>query len=425
MVTRPRNIPQIDPYFDSVVLLCPFSGEDGDTTSTDLSNSAHTLTFAGDTSLDKDIRKYGFTSCYFDGAGGDKVTVASSSDFAFGTGDFTIEFWARFSDITDINTIAWDGGYLNAIYCNANSGMSFYSDTNLINVASGTVALNTWYHIALTRSSGTFNLFQDGVSQGTSTASRTFTASEMRVGSGDVNGMNGWLENVRITKGVCRYTENFTPPAGPYPTSNNFNYDAYVDNVTLLLPFDGTDGATSTTDLSNENHPISFFGTAQLDTATKKFGTASLLLDGNSDYVTAPHSTTLTPESGSFTAEAHVTVRRTTGNTMRVFGVYYATSTNKEWLFGYNPTVGELRVFISDNGTSDRLVCNEAWSPTVDTWYHIAMVIDRDGGTDVTRIFVDGVQLGTDDTTINSYPTINEGTQALYIGRFAIETVLD
>jgi len=62
--------------------------------------------------------------------------------------------------------------------------------------------------------------------------------------------------------------------------------DAQFWNRVLLLDFDGTDGATSATDASRFAHTLTFNGDAQLDTANKKFGTASLLLDGTGDYVT-------------------------------------------------------------------------------------------------------------------------------------------
>ena len=96
MVTRPRNLEQADPYFDSVVLLAPFSGEDTDTTASDLSNSGHTLTFAGNAALDGDIRKFGFTSAQFDGTG-DGITAADSTDFDLGSGQFTVEAHVRFN----------------------------------------------------------------------------------------------------------------------------------------------------------------------------------------------------------------------------------------------------------------------------------------------------------------------------------------
>ena len=58
-------------------------------------------------------------------------------------------------------------------------------------------------------------------------------------------------------------------------------------NLKLLLHFDGSDGATTTTDSSNNERTITLAGDAQLDTAQKKFGTASLLLDGNGDLASA------------------------------------------------------------------------------------------------------------------------------------------
>ena len=61
--------------------------------------------------------------------------------------------------------------------------------------------------------------------------------------------------------------------------------DVYFPQTSLLLPFDGSDAATSTSDLSNRNGTVSFAGTAQLSTGQSKFGGSSLLLDGNSDYV--------------------------------------------------------------------------------------------------------------------------------------------
>ena len=59
--------------------------------------------------------------------------------------------------------------------------------------------------------------------------------------------------------------------------------DVHFPKVKLLLPFDGSNGATSTTDSSNANNAVSFAGTAQISTAQSKFGGSSLLLDGDSD----------------------------------------------------------------------------------------------------------------------------------------------
>ena len=64
--------------------------------------------------------------------------------------------------------------------------------------------------------------------------------------------------------------------------------DVYFSKVAALLPFDGTNGATSTTDSSNSNHTVTFGGGAEISTAQSKFGGSSLSLDGNGDYVELP-----------------------------------------------------------------------------------------------------------------------------------------
>jgi len=79
--------------------------------------------------------------------------------------------------------------------------------------------------------------------------------------------------------------------------------DVYFPNVSLLLPFDGSNGATSTSDSSNQNHTVTFNG-AQISSAQSKFGGTSLLLDGSNDYLSiggAEWNSNL--NSGDFTVE--------------------------------------------------------------------------------------------------------------------------
>lgn len=82
-----------------------------------------------------------------------------------------------------------------------------------------------------------------------------------------------------------------------------------VADYKLLLHLNGTDGATATTDTSNSAHTINFAGTAQLDTAQKKFGTASLLLDGDSDDINIADSVDwdlLASSTDDWTVDLHV-----------------------------------------------------------------------------------------------------------------------
>src|SRR5210317_414036 len=88
-----RNSPRPDPQFNNVVLLAPFNGTDGDTTTTDLSNNAHAITLNGSAALDGSARKYGFTSLACDGAA--TFSAQALVDAGMASGDFTVEFWYR------------------------------------------------------------------------------------------------------------------------------------------------------------------------------------------------------------------------------------------------------------------------------------------------------------------------------------------
>ena len=247
MVTRPRNLQQADPYFDSVVFLAPFSGEDAATSSTDLSNSGHTLTFNGTAALDSDQRKFGFTSLLLDGDS-DYLTAPNSTDFDFGTDLFTIECHVRFAsapgpsdnhnfislwDADGVSQRAWRLGIEAQKFTFINTTNGVGASVNIRDAAGSgwTPAANTWYHVAVVRdTSGVHRAYVDGVQLTTDTdtvgvfdSNSTLDIGFLRTATGPDYWMDGWIENVRITKGVCRYPDGttFTPPERAYPTVQN------------------------------------------------------------------------------------------------------------------------------------------------------------------------------------------------------------
>jgi hypothetical protein len=193
--------------------------------------------------------------------------------------------------------------------------------------------------------------------------------------------------------------------------------DADFASVGILLPLDGTDAATTTTDLSNFAHTVTFNDDAQLDTAQSKFGTASLLLDGILDNLSIPNDASFSPGAESLTVEVHVRFARITGARMMIASIYQNAGNNKEWAVAWTPG-GSFSVPVSVDGTTDLSAFLEPWSAAVDTWYHIAVVIDRDGVTDVTRVFIDGVRLAADDTAIDAWPALNQNGSVLRIGQY-------
>ena len=190
--------------------------------------------------------------------------------------------------------------------------------------------------------------------------------------------------------------------------------DVYFPQTSLLLPFDGSNGATSTSDLSNRNATVTFAGTAQLSTGQSKFGGSSLLLDGNSGYLTISDTYWNTAiNSGNWTVE---------------FWVRFAALGSNEELIGNRGDVGgdssngwALRKKDSNNiilywyeGGQFNYLNHAQGTQTAlsaDTWYHIA--VTRSGNT--WKLFLNG----TAEDTVTDSGTIVTGTgNRLFIGNF-------
>jgi len=208
-------------------LLLHMDGADESTTFTDsgTATSAHTLTANGTAQVDTAQKVFGTGSLINAGADTDFISTPYSADWDFGTGDFTIDWRMRFNALGVFNEPfvfnAYDPGWLYQ-YTHNNGGSyqhEFYINGNLFTVTK-TLAINTWYHIAVVRKAGVLYVFQDGTLED----SGAF-AFDVAVGSGDLkigygnlagNGFNGWIDEFRVIKGSAEWTETFTPPTEAY-----------------------------------------------------------------------------------------------------------------------------------------------------------------------------------------------------------------
>lgn len=217
-----------DPYWANVVSLLHFDGADGSTTFTDQTGKVWTP--SGNAQIDTAHSKFGGAAGLFDGAG-DYISTPSHADFNFGAGDFTVEGWARTNGAiaaTSCFVGQWlAGDYKFTVGC-ATSGRAYFSlsesggsGTELVS-ANGAIPTSTWFHFAGVRSGSTHTMYVNGVSVATGAISGALfsSTSTIRIGSnGDNQAFNGHVDEVRITKGIARYTGNFTPPSAPFPDS--------------------------------------------------------------------------------------------------------------------------------------------------------------------------------------------------------------
>jgi len=176
------------------------------------------LETVGNAQISTSVKKYGTGSLAFDGTG-DWLAVPTSQNFAPGVGDWTIECWlypisGNWAIVTGSN-----------FYINNNSGTVYVGDASVDIIAVSPPSTGVWTHIAVTKSGSTVRLFYDGTQVGSSTtALSTAITTSMIVGGRPSSSIstNGYIDDLRITKGYARYTATFTPPTaalsdtGPY-----------------------------------------------------------------------------------------------------------------------------------------------------------------------------------------------------------------
>ena len=175
----------------------------------------------------------------------------------------------------------------------------------------------------------------------------------------------------------------------------------------LLVHFNGADAAT--TYIAETGQTVTFGGTAQLDTAQKVFGTASLLLDGDSDYVTVPDSDDWTFGAEDFTIDFRV--RFNSVAQAHFFYQRIGSTANERWI-GYDHA-SHLLTFISNNasgGSEGHFRCS--WTPVADTWYHIE--ISRYGSS--CKMYIDGVGQTVTDVGGTGWGTLTDMDGAITIG---------
>lgn len=210
-----------DPYFSDVSLLLKM-----DTDFNDSSTYGHSVSVNGNAAITSTESKYGGASGYFDG-NGDYLQIAHDTSLQLGSAtNFTVEAWVYHTG----DYSAWrpfiskriNGGTAEwQFFLHLNSGvLSFYNGT--IHSFGTTVPANQWVHLAFVGQNGnTITAYVDGVAVGSISTWAVTGTEPLLIGqvlNSSPERWLGYIDDVRITKGVARYTANFTPPDS-FPTS--------------------------------------------------------------------------------------------------------------------------------------------------------------------------------------------------------------
>ena len=333
------------------------------------------------------------------------ISTPASSEFAFGTGDFTVECW--------LNPLAQTG--VNIIQSSASNswglitfGSQIYWQQNGGNfgTAAGTVPTNSWSHIAITRSSGTLRRFLDGVLLNSVTDNFNYSGTAGKQIGVTGGGAPYLLSNVRIVKGTALYTADFTPSTTPLTAVAGtalltLQNDQFIDNSSNKFALTLTGAPTPA--LNNNTQ----FALNTLPTPT----TYSGYFDGSGDYLSVPSNAAFALGT-SYTIELwHY--RTGTASTGSYTSVMQLVNTNPygTTVTGFMLTYDGSNAFNFRDSSSNIVLTYNSTNLALNTWYHVAIVRNGSGSNNMT-MYINGVSVATgtsSSTQVTNVPVVIGG----------------
>lgn len=341
--------------------------------------SSTPITLIGAPVLSTAQQQFGISSLYLDGSS--VVTLADDPRNAFGKEDFAIEFWFYRTTSPGATQILLDmrtagGANEPVIYMDSAYQLVCGLNGTATAISSGTtIAINTWYHVALTRQGTSVKLFVNGLQNGS-----TLTDSVAKVSAPIVIGARqsdlgakfaGYIDEIRVSRGIARYTGTFTPSGSAFST------DIYT---TVLMHLDNVNGSTAITSFTgqwvsltygsglfvaiNSNGQTAWSSngiTWNLSTAPTKNTTLSgvTIIGGGGQFTCTTTSTQLVVGQSVVISGTLTTAG---GEGQVTNGIYYISATNGKSTFTLSDTyahaIGGTNPIATSSGTTSGLVFN-------------------------------------------------------------------
>ncbi len=269
-----------------------------------------------------------------------------------------------------------------------NIGGSF-SNPQIVGTTS-VVAANTWSHVAVTRASGTFRLFLNGILQATSSISGAVnhvSVASLCIGDSSFDtpqlSFAGSIGDVRIYRGIAKYTAGFTAPTTF--SAPNLTADSNYLSCVFVAPLTSTWGTSDRTGKKLTNAGVT------LSTTEKRFGSASVQNSSSATYFDLPQSNDVAYGTGDFTVECWV---------YSGWGNLLSHVTDGQWISGNNSQA----IAVWNTGQALWLDFNGSYGTTstlmpANAWNHFA--VSRTAG--VLRTFVNGNVTSTTSSHTYSY----------------------
>ncbi|MFZ2626887.1 MAG: FISUMP domain-containing protein [Candidatus Moraniibacteriota bacterium] len=352
----------------------------------DNSTSANVITAHGDATQSIAGSKFGGESGYFDGAG-DYLQIPYSSNFNFSSGDWSIDYWFNASALSGvmISKDTYGSSYDWGLSIQNSTTIRFsYNGSGYVDATVPALQTGQWYHLAAVESSGNFKIFLNGTSYWSGVLNPVnppnLDTSYFTVGCASWNNpgyfFNGYLDEIRISKDVARWTSNFTPPTQPYglgyPTDNYYTLVTTNTNHYNTSVWTGISSATLAETLNGQN--INYSASFDNRTTFKIYDSTS----GNSGWrpIARNNSGTWEYNSNATAGATNVTWTNSTTNNQnsaisqavaisanQMTGTQFQAVDTSDWSTGFTPGTLDLAMSFkttdsTQNPTLDQITIN-------------------------------------------------------------------